>query len=44
MKSNFKRKDKEEKETKNPEKIEEEKIGNDFTDLWSFRSKRRQKL
>jgi len=44
LKSNFKRKNDEENKTIEPEKMEEEKTDTDFTDLWSFRSKKRQKL
>tara|TARA_B110000014_G_scaffold259114_1_gene246344 strand:+ start:13271 stop:13405 length:135 start_codon:yes stop_codon:yes gene_type:complete len=44
LKSNFKIKDKKKEEMKKPEKMEEEKPDTNFTDLWSFRSKKRQKL
>ena len=42
MKSNFKAKDKDTSETKKPEKLEVP--DDDFTDLWSYRSKKRQKF
>jgi len=42
MKSNFKSKNKDTSETKKPKKLKVP--DDDFTDLWSFRSKKRQKF
>ena len=45
LKSNFTQKNNEKKEIKeNTEKEKDEELDKDFTDLWSFRSKKNQKL
>ena len=46
MRTNFTQKNNEKKEIKedDTEKEKDEKLDKDFTDLWSFRSKKTQKL
>jgi len=45
LKSNFTQKNNEKKEIKeNTEKEKDDELDKDFTDLWSFRSKKNQKL
>jgi len=44
MKTNFSKGKKEKNKIKNDDKLEDTELDKNFTDLWSFRSKKRQKL